>query len=92
MTTGQKPLYTYQVAGISAAIWENNIDIKGKTVQIQKATVQRRYKNKTGEWQSTTSFSRTDLPVVLHCLGKIYEKMLTEGVINNDNIEEEVVM
>ena len=81
--SGQKPLYTYKVAAISAAIWENNIDMKGKTVPIQKVTVQRRYKNKAGEWQNYSSFSRTDLPVVLHCLGKIYEKMLTESAAND---------
>jgi hypothetical protein len=92
--TGEKPLYTYKVAGISAAIWENSVNVKGKTVAIQKATVHRRYKNKAGEWQSTQSFGRSDLPVVIHCLQKIYEKMLTEKTANsnNDGTEEEIVM
>ena len=91
--TGQKPLYAYKTSGISAAIWENNVTIKGKTVSIQKATVQRRYKNKSGEWQSTQSFGRSDLPVVIHCLQKIYEKMLGESDGDSDsNVEEEIVM
>lgn len=80
---GTKPLYSYKIAGVSASIWENNIDVKGKTVSIQKATVQRSYKNKSGEWQNSNSFSRSELPIVLHCLGKIYEKMLTESTAND---------
>ena len=90
--TGQKPLYTCQVAGISAAIWENNVSVNGRTVPIQKATVQRRYKNKAGEWQNTNSFGRNELPLAIFCMQKVFEKMLGEGNANSDNIEEEVIM
>ena len=47
--TGQKPIAKFKAGMVSVAIWENQIEVKGKTVTMLKATVQRRYKDKNGD-------------------------------------------
>ena len=91
---GQKPVAKFRAGMVSAAIWENPIEVKGKTVPMLKVTVQRRYKDSDGNWKSSQSYSRNEIPLVVFCLQKAFEKMLGEDNSNaNDNsVEEEVVM
>jgi len=90
---GQKPVAKFKAGMVSAAIWENQIEVKGKTVTILKATVQRRYKDKDGDWKSSQSFSRNEIPLAIYCLQQAFEKMLGESDGDTDNnAEEEVVM
>ena len=37
---------------------ENDIEVNGVTKTVLKVTVDRRYKDKNGEWKSSQSFSR----------------------------------
>ena len=61
---GQKPTAKFKAGQVSAALWENEIEMKGRTVTVLKATVQRRYKdNKTDTWKSSSSFSRNEIPL-----------------------------
>ena len=92
--TGQKPLCKYQAGQVSAAVWENKATTKnGNEVDILKATVQRRYKDKNGEWKSSNSFSRNEIPLAIYCLGKAFQTMIEEqSNSNNNETEEEVVM
>ena len=93
--TGQKPVAKFQAGQISAALWENEIEVKGRTVSVLKATVQRRYKdNKTDSWKSSGSFSRNEIPLAIYCLQKAFEKIIETQSEQSDNgsIEEEVVM
>ena len=41
-----------------------------------KASVQRRYKDKDGEWKSSQSFSRNEIPLAIYCLQKSFEKII----------------
>lgn len=90
--TGQKPVEKYQAGQISSALWSNEIPTKnGGTATILKATVQRRYKdNKDGQWKSSGSFSRNEIPLAIYCLQKCFEHMI-EGQ-KDDSVEEETVM
>ena len=92
---GQKPTAKFKAGQISAAIWENEIEIKGRTVTVLKATVQRRYKdNKTDTWKSSGSFSRNEIPLAIYCLQKCFEKIIEtqrEQSGDNNDVEEMVV-
>ena len=90
--TGQKPIAKFKAGMVSAAIWENQIEVKGKTVTMLKATVQRRYKDSDGNWKSSQSFSRNEIPLAIYCLQQAFEKMLGESDTNGENVEEEIVM
>jgi hypothetical protein len=92
---GQKPVEKFTAGQISAAIWENEIQTRsGGTATIQKASVQRRYKdNKDGKWKSSTSFSLNEIPLAIYCLQKCFEHMI-EGQKNDENgsVEEEMMI
>ena len=89
---GQTPVAKFQAGQISSAIWENEIDAKGRTVTILKATVQRRYKDKSGAWQSSGSFARNEIPLAIYCLQKAFEHIIeSQGKQSNGNGDSEDV-
>ena len=91
---GQKPTAKFSAGQVSAALWENEIEMKGRTVTVLKATVQRRYKdNKTDTWKSSGSFSRNEIPLAIYCLQKAFEKIIEKQLEGADGgVVEEVVM
>jgi hypothetical protein len=89
--TGQKPVAKFTAGQTSAAIWENEITVNGRQVTMLKATIQRRYKDKDGQWKSSGSFSRNEIPLAIYCLQKSFEHMIEEKK-DDDSIEEEMVM
>jgi hypothetical protein len=74
--TQQTPIAKFRAGQVSAALWENEIQTAGRTVMVLKATIQRRYKDTDGQWKSSMSFSRNEIPLAIHCLQKAFEKMV----------------
>ena len=63
--------------------------VDGRNTRVFTISVERRYKdNKTGEWKSSGSFSRNEIPLVQYVLGKAFEAMVEEG---RDGVAEEEV-
>lgn len=57
-------------------------------------TVERRYRDRDGNWKSSGSFNRNEIPLAIYCLQKSFEKMI-EGQkedSENNGFEEEVVI
>ena len=52
--------------------------VNGKTVTMLKASVERRYKDKDGNWKSSNSFGRNETPLTIYCLEKAFEAMVEE--------------
>ena len=92
--TGQKPVCKIRAGQVSAALWENKVTTKsGNEVDILKATVQRRYKDKDGNWKSSNSFGRNEIPLAIYCLTQAFQKIIDEQSANSSSdIEEELVM
>ena len=90
MTGQQMPVAKFRAGQVASAVWQNTIQVKGKAITILKATVQRRYKDKEGNWQSSGSFSRNEIPLAIHCLQQAFEEIIkTQHEDNgNGNIEE----
>lgn len=89
------PVVKIRAGTVSAALWKNEITAKnGGKATILKATVQRRYKDKSGTWQSSTSFSRNEIPLAIYCLQKAFEKIIEVQIdsANGDGIVEEAIM
>jgi len=75
--TGQTPMAKFRAGQVSAALWQNDIQVRGQTIKVLKATVQRRYKDKeSGEWKYSMSFSRNEIPLAIYCLQKAFEKII----------------
>lgn len=73
------PVVKYQVGGIFAAIWENNINgHDGNVIRMLSATIERRYKDGE-EWKSTNSFKANDLPKLALIANKCYAFMNEKG-------------
>jgi hypothetical protein len=87
-----KPVAKFKAGQISSALWENEISVNGRKVTVLKATVQRRYKDKDGQWKSSGSFSRNEIPLAIYCLQKSFEHMVEGQKEDNDNADEELVM
>ena len=81
----EQPVAKIVAGQITAALWENRIQVNGASKTVLKASVQKRYKDRDGTWKSTASFSRQDIPLAVYCLKKAFEKMI-EG--NGSNGEE----
>ena len=60
---GQKPVAKFKAGQVSAALWENEITTKnGHKATVLKATVERRYRDRDGNWKSSGSLSRNEMP------------------------------
>ena len=71
------PVAKFKAGQLSCAVWENQMNINGKTVTVLKATIQRRYKDKnSGEWKSSGSFGRNESPLAIFCLQKALEEII----------------
>ena len=88
--TGQTPIAKFKAGQVSSALWENEIEVKGRTVTILKATVQRRYKDQDGNWQSSGSFSRNEIPLAIYCLQKAFDKIIEKQTQASNNKTEEI--
>ncbi len=56
-----------------------------------KATVERRYKDKSGEWKSSNSFNRNEIPLLMHVLQQAFGYMLQTKKTVDGQVEEETV-
>ncbi len=72
------PLKKFRAGQISCALWENEAKVNGRMVRMMKATVERRYKDKNNQWQSSNSFGRNDIPLVKYCLDRAFEAIVEE--------------
>jgi hypothetical protein len=75
----KKPLMKFRAShGVSAAIWENNAEVNGRSVTMLKATVERRYKDSNGDWKSSGSFGRNELPMAILVMCQAFSKIVSQ--------------
>ena len=90
MTNGKGPLVKFQAGAISCALWESDVNFNGQMKTMLKATIERRYKDSSGQWKSSNSFGRNDIPLVQWCLSQAFTTMIQKKS-NGDRVEEEMV-
>jgi len=86
-----KPVAKFRAGQVSAAIWENEITVNGKKAVMLKASVERRFKDKDGQWKSSNSFSRNEIPLAVYCLQKSFEHIIESQQDEEGGVEEETV-
>jgi len=75
-----KPIMKFHAGnGVSAAVWENDAMVGGRTIKILKASVERRYRDAGGIWKSSSSFARTEIQDAIYCLQKAFEAITDKG-------------
>jgi len=93
MTEKKMPEKKFSTGVISATVWENEGKSKtGEAVTYKTVSLQRRYKDKKDEWQSTNSLRVNDLPKAALVITKAYEYLVLREQGSGDEPEEEIVM
>ena len=86
------PMKKWNAGQISCALWCNEVKVNGKPVEILKASVERRYKDKDDNWKSSGSFSRNEIPLAIYCLQQAFEAMIEQRDQDEQPEIEEVVV
>lgn len=87
-----KPIQKFRAGQVGCALWENEVTIGGEKQTILKASVSRRYKDRNGDWKTSQSFSRNEIPLAIFVLFQAFEAMLAAGKKQVDaETSEEVV-
>ena len=86
-----QPLTKFRAGSVSAALWENEVTVNGRKVTMLKASVERRYKDADGQWKSSGSFSRNEIPFVIYCLQKSFDHIIAAQQEEDGSVEEETV-
>ncbi len=68
-----EPEKTFNQGSCRAAIFANEIKQNGKTAIFRNVAIQKRYKDKDGNWQNTNSFGVNDLPKLVLIATKAYD-------------------
>jgi hypothetical protein len=88
------PEKKFSTGVISATIWKNNGTSKrtGEPVEFRTITLQRRYTDKDGKWQTSSNLRVNDLPKAALVLNKAYEYVVLKQDAGISTTEEEIVM
>jgi len=78
-----QPEKKFSTGAISATVWKNSREKDGKVFETHSVSLQRRYTDKKGEWQSTNSLRLNDLPKAALVLDEAYKYL----VLNSQEAE-----
>ena len=90
---GNRPVKKITAGQVNVALWENEIEVDGESKTVLKATVSRRYKDKDGEWKSSQSFSRNEIPLAIYCLARAFDVIVSKqqrAKAEDDSVSEDV--
>lgn len=73
------PVKKFSAGSVSCALWENEATVNGRKMTLLKATLDRRYKDKDGQWKRSGSFGRNEIPQAIYCLLQAYAAMVSEA-------------
>ena len=74
------PEKKFSTGAINATVWHNEGKSKdGNATEFQTVTLQRRYQDKEGNWQTTSNLRINDLPKAVLVLQKAYEYIVMKN-------------
>ena len=68
-----EPEKSFNQGSCRGAVFANEIRQNGKTAIVRNVAIQKRYKDKDGNWQNTNSFGVNDLPKLILIATKAYD-------------------
>ena len=84
---GNQPEKKFRAGAIAATIWKNNVEKEGKTFEFKTVSLERNYKDKNDEWQTTSTLRLNDVPKAVLVLSKAYEYL----ALKEQDVHEEMV-
>lgn len=79
-----KPERSFKCGNCEAAIFDNKISRNGKEINIKKVVFQKRYKDQSGEWCSTSSLDINDIPKAILALCQAYACLMSSTQRNEE--------
>jgi hypothetical protein len=70
-----KPEKKFVRGACSVSIFTNEAQKNGQEIRIPKAVFQKRYKDSSGEWQTTQSLDVNDIPKAVLALQEAYDHL-----------------
>ncbi len=71
---GKRPEKEFASGAIRATIWNNeNLSKEGKPMTFRTVSFERSYKDKNGDWKTTSALRVNDIPRASLVLNKAYE-------------------
>ncbi len=78
-----QPEKKFTTGAISATVWKNEGKSEdGTTNEFSTVSLERRYKDKDGKWQSTSSLRVSDLPKVALVANKAFEYLVMKDEVS----------
>lgn len=71
-----KPVFSIKTGGVSASVWKNIAKKDGKEYEFATISLVRSYKDKDGEWQTSSNFNLNDLPKVALVVNQVYQRLM----------------
>jgi hypothetical protein len=72
-----KPVKVFRLKGVKAAVFQNRTKAEGREAVFHKVSLQKVWKDEqSGEWKTTTSLGREDLPVARLLLDRAWQYIL----------------
>ena len=82
-----QPEITFRHGPCSASVFQNEYNRGDEKLLIRSVSFQRRYQDREGDWQTTSSPNVNDIPKAVLVLNKAYEFLTSNG---HTEVEEEV--
>lgn len=82
-----QPEKKFSTGAVSATIWKNQTTSKktGEPVEFRTVTLQRRYKDPEGNWQTSHNMRLNDLPKATLVMNKAYEYLVLKDESTGDS-------
>jgi len=87
----EQPIEKFRAGQVTCALFANEITVEGKQHRILKAAIGRRYKDRNGNWKTSQSFSRNEIPLAVYVLQKAFEYMI-EKKPESEEVEQQAVV
>lgn len=71
-----QPEKRFKVGACTASVFVNEVTTQNGPTQMKSVSLQRTYKDKDGNFQSTSSFGANDMPKAMLAMQKAYEYLM----------------
>ncbi len=85
-----QPEITFRNGACSASVFVNEYTRGDETFAVRNVSFQRRYRDKSGDWKTSSSLGVNDIPKAVLVLNKAYEHLTSNGHAEAETEEAEV--
>jgi len=85
------PEKKFRAGAVTAVVWNNSSksNVSGEPIEYKSVSLERRYKDRDGEWHSTNSLRLNDLPKAITALCTAYKYLVMKP--DSETVTEEEI-